>query len=58
MPKPSLRISRENKLAPGIVKVKRIKSGVKGLDSLIEGGFPDNSLILFSGTFGTVKSFF
>ena len=58
MPKPSLRISRENKLAPGIVKVKRIKSGVKGLDSLIEGGFPDNSLILLSGTCGTGKSLF
>lgn len=41
-----------------IVKVKRIKSGIKGLDSLIEGGFPDNSLILLSGTCGTGKSLF
>ncbi len=38
--------------------ISRIKTGISGLDSLIGGGFPDNSLILLSGTCGTGKSLF
>ena len=36
----------------------RIKSGVPGLDSLIEGGFPKNFVILLSGSPGTGKTIF
>jgi len=39
-------------------KIKRIKTGVKGLDELIEGGVPEKSLILLTGTTGTGKSIF
>lgn len=38
--------------------VARIKTGIDGLDELIEGGFPDNSVILLTGTCGTGKSMF
>jgi len=34
----------------------RVRSGVKGLDALIEGGFPKNSITLISGPPGTGKS--
>jgi len=37
---------------------KRIKTGIKGFDKLIEGGFPHNSNILISGEAGTGKSIF
>jgi len=36
--------------------VERIKSGVKGLDELIAGGFPKDSTILVTGTTGTGKT--
>jgi len=36
----------------------RISSGVKGLDDLISGGFPEGSIILISGKAGTGKSSF
>ncbi len=36
----------------------RIKSGVPGLDELIEGGFPEGSSVLLSGGPGTGKSIF
>lgn len=38
--------------------VDRVETGIKGFDELIEGGFPDKSLILLSGTCGTGKSIF
>ncbi|MBS3060355.1 MAG: AAA family ATPase [DPANN group archaeon] len=38
--------------------VLRKKSGVTGFDELIEGGFPENSVILLSGTCGTGKTIF
>lgn len=38
--------------------VKRIKSGIPGLDDLIEGGFPDGRSILLSGACGTGKTIF
>ena len=38
--------------------MNRIKSGVTGLDDLIEGGFPEASSILVSGAAGTGKSIF
>ncbi|MHA1291530.1 MAG: RAD55 family ATPase [Promethearchaeota archaeon] len=37
---------------------KRIKTGVPGLDDLIEGGIPENFIILVSGTSGTGKTTF
>lgn len=37
---------------------KRIKTGIDGLDNLIEGGFPEGSLILISGSPGTGKTIF
>ncbi len=38
--------------------VNRVKTNIKGFDDLVEGGFPDKSLILLSGTCGTGKSIF
>ena len=34
----------------------RVKTGISGLDELIEGGFPENSVTLISGAPGTGKS--
>jgi len=39
-----------------MVTEDRVKSGIKGLDALIEGGFPRNSITLISGPPGTGKS--
>ena len=38
--------------------MKRVKTEIKGFDRLIEGGFPDGSITLVSGTPGTGKSIF
>ncbi len=38
--------------------MKRVKTGVSGLDELIEGGFPESSSILLSGGAGCGKSIF
>ena len=38
------------------VGIKRLGSGVEGLDSMIEGGYPDGSIIVISGTPGTGKT--
>jgi len=38
--------------------VERIKTGIFGLDKIIEGGFPRNSLIIVSGGPGSGKSIF
>ncbi|MBI4360342.1 hypothetical protein HY572_01055 [Candidatus Micrarchaeota archaeon] len=38
--------------------MKRIPTGIAGLDELIEGGFPETSSILVSGGAGTGKSIF
>src|SRR3989338_7104445 len=38
--------------------MKRIASGIPGLDELIEGGFPEGSSILLSGGAGVGKSIF
>jgi len=37
-------------------RVERVKTGVKGLDELIDGGIPRNSLVLVSGSTGTGKT--
>lgn len=36
--------------------VKRVSSGIKGLDKLIEGGFPEGNVILYTGEPGTGKT--
>jgi circadian clock protein KaiC len=36
--------------------MKRVKTGIKGFDGLIEGGIPEGSVILVSGTPGTGKT--
>lgn len=36
----------------------RTKTGIPGLDDLIEGGFPENFIVLVSGTSGTGKTTF
>ncbi len=36
--------------------LKRVKSGIPGLDELVEGGFPESSSIMVSGAAGTGKS--
>ncbi|HDH40806.1 MAG TPA: hypothetical protein ENG12_00125 [Candidatus Altiarchaeales archaeon] len=38
--------------------INRIKSGIEGLDELIEGGFPEGSSILVTGFPGTGKTIF
>jgi KaiC/GvpD/RAD55 family RecA-like ATPase len=38
--------------------MKRIKTGIQGLDELIEGGFPEGRTILLSGGCGTGKTIF
>jgi circadian clock protein KaiC len=38
--------------------VKKVKSGIEGLDEVIEGGFPRGSLILLAGEPGTGKTVF
>lgn len=40
----------------GISTIKRIKTGVPGLDTLIQGGLPKNSITLVSGPPGSGKS--
>jgi circadian clock protein KaiC len=34
----------------------RVKTGIRGLDSLIDGGFPEDSVVVVSGTPGTGKT--
>jgi len=41
-----------------LMSIERVNSGIPGLDELINGGFPENSLILLSGSAGTGKSIF
>ncbi len=36
--------------------VKKVKTGVTGLDTLIDGGFPEGSIVIVSGTPGTGKT--
>jgi circadian clock protein KaiC len=38
--------------------MERIKTGIKGFDNLIEGGFPKGSTTLLSGTPATAKTIF
>ena len=38
--------------------IKRIKTGIPGLDKLIEGGFVEHSVILVTGETGTCKTIF
>lgn len=38
--------------------IERVSTGVQGLDKIIEGGYPKNSVILVSGEPGTGKSLF
>jgi len=40
------------------MKIERVKTGVSGMDELIEGGFPKSSNILISGEPGTGKTIF
>ncbi len=43
---------------PGRIKISRVKTGIKGFDELVQGGFPVASTILLCGTPGTGKSIF
>lgn len=38
--------------------IKRIQSGIPGLDRLVQGGIPEKDLILLSGTCGSGKTIF
>ncbi|MFH0835835.1 MAG: ATPase domain-containing protein [Candidatus Micrarchaeota archaeon] len=38
--------------------MNRLKSGIPGLDELIEGGFPESSSVMVTGSAGTGKSIF
>ncbi len=41
-----------------IKMIERVPTGVQGLDDLIEGGFPKNSIVIISGEPGTGKTTF
>lgn len=41
-----------------MTEVERVKTGIEGLDDLIEGGFPESSVTLISGGTGTGKTTF
>src|SRR4030043_2107224 len=41
-----------------VEKMQRLKTGIEGLDRLIEGGFPKDSITLISGPPGGGKSIF
>jgi KaiC/GvpD/RAD55 family RecA-like ATPase len=49
-------ITKFNKLGEG--KMNRIKTGIQGLDEIIQGGLPKNSITLVSGPPGGGKSIF
>jgi len=36
----------------------KVKTGIKGFDTLVEGGLPKGKIILLSGTPGTCKTIF
>lgn len=36
--------------------VKRVKTGVSGLDEMLQGGFPENHIVVVMGSFGTGKT--
>ncbi|MDP2973656.1 MAG: ATPase domain-containing protein, partial [Candidatus Diapherotrites archaeon] len=38
--------------------MERVKTGISGLDELIEGGIPKGSAVLVSGGTGTCKTIF
>ncbi len=40
------------------MSIPRLKTGITGLDELIEGGFPDGRIVLVTGGCGTGKSIF
>ncbi|MFA5246628.1 MAG: ATPase domain-containing protein [Candidatus Micrarchaeia archaeon] len=42
----------------GLILLNRVKTGIPGLDDLIEGGFPESSSILLTGASGTGKTIF
>ena len=42
----------------GISKIDRVRTGISGLDNIIQGGFPKNSITLVSGPPGGGKSIF
>jgi len=41
-----------------LIILNRVKTGIPGLDELIEGGFPESSSILLAGSSGTGKTIF
>jgi circadian clock protein KaiC len=47
-----------SKIATQKNNVERVKSGINGLDKLIEGGFVKNSVVLVQGNTGTNKTIF
>src|SRR4030042_5370629 len=38
--------------------VSRVKTGVPGLDEMLQGGFPENHIVVLMGSFGTGKTTF
>jgi KaiC/GvpD/RAD55 family RecA-like ATPase len=40
------------------IEVKRVKTGIHGLDELLEGGIPERSVVLLTGAAGTGKTLF
>ena len=49
-------IQTDNKVTVG--KIERVKTGIKGLDELLSGGIPKESITLVSGPPGSGKSIF
>ena len=51
-------MSKESKIAKTEGVVQRVKTGIEGLDQLIEGGFPKGRSILVAGAPGSGKTIF
>ncbi|MFH0868841.1 MAG: ATPase domain-containing protein, partial [archaeon] len=45
-------------LASQVSKTHRLQTGISGMDNLMEGGIPEKSLVLLSGSAGTGKTIF
>src|SRR3989338_1390844 len=55
---PMLKLSVAQASGQKEYSVKRIRTGIEGFDELIEGGLPERSLVLLTGSTGSGKSIF
>ena len=51
-------LMQSDALANQVSKTHRLPTGISGMDNLMEGGIPEKSLVLLSGSAGTGKTIF